>query len=259
VVGRAVAPSRRATGRGDSAVAAKLEISKVHDAYAAGGECPLCALVEGAEESYLRSFQHSRVMEPNVRVKTNEQGFCPDHYRKLYQGENKLGLALVLHTHLQEKLPKLRDGFQEIGAGVRGGRKGKERLEAGMAALRALGRSCFICGLLESDLARYVFTVLYLWQKDPDFTPTFRASRGFCLNHFLVVLEKGRDMFSASELALWLADAVPLMTGSLEGLERDLFAFTQLHHDANRSLGTESERTALGRALQKLAGARFHL
>jgi hypothetical protein len=215
--------------------------------------------MEKAEESYLRYFQHSRFMEPNVRVMTNKQGFCPDHYRKLYQGENKLGLALVLHTHLGEKLPQLRKGFQEIEAGAGGGRKGKERLEAGVAALRALGESCFICGLLETDLDRYTFTILYLWGKDAEFPATFRASRGFCLGHFLAVLAKAREMLSAAQLPAWLADAVPLMTGSLEGLERELFAFTQLHHDANRSLGTEAERTALGRSLQKLAGARFHL
>jgi hypothetical protein len=61
----------------------KLEISKVHDAYHVATECPLCFLAESAEETYLRSFQHSRVMEPNVRVKTNDSGFCPLHYRRL--------------------------------------------------------------------------------------------------------------------------------------------------------------------------------
>jgi hypothetical protein len=49
------------------------------------------------------------------------------------------------------------------------------------------------------------------------------------------------------------------MTDSLERLEQELEAFTQLHHDANRSLGTDAERTALARTLQKLAGGRFRL
>ena len=81
----------------------KMEISRVHDAYARGAECPLCDLMDSAERTYLVSFQHSRVMEPNIRVKTNEVGFCPDHLGKLYQGEGKLGLGLVMLTHLQEK------------------------------------------------------------------------------------------------------------------------------------------------------------
>ena len=52
---------------------------------------------------------------------------------------------------------------------------------------------------------------------------------------------------------------IPLMMEGLENLERDLHAFTQLHHDAHKGLGTDAERTALGRALQKLAGGRFRL
>ena len=102
---------------------AKLEISKVHDAYAARGECPLCTLLDSAEEIYLRSFQHSRVMEPNVRVQTNETGFCPDHYRKLYAVENKLGLSLVLHTHLQEKLPGLLESLSGSVSAAAAGRR----------------------------------------------------------------------------------------------------------------------------------------
>jgi hypothetical protein len=68
------------------------------------------------------------------------------------------------------------------------------------------------------------------------------------------VLAKARDMLRDEELDGFLRDLVPLMVGSLESLEKDLFSFTQLFHDANRSLGSEAERTALTRTLQKLAG-----
>ena len=233
----------------------KLEISKVHDAYAGGGECPLCALREGAEESYLRSFQHSRVMEPSVRVKTNESGFCPDHYHKLYARENKLGLGLVVHTHLQKKLPELRAAFQAMRTA---GRKGG-KIDDAAASLSRLQETCFICDLLEGDLDRYAFTILYLWSKDADFMPIFRSSRGFCLVHFLSILAKARTMLKADRLQRWLEDAVSLMKENFERLDRDLEAFTQLHHDAHRGLGTEEERTALARTLQKLAGGRFRL
>jgi hypothetical protein len=235
----------------------KLEISKVHDAYARGGECPLCTLVLGAEEAYLHSFQHSRVMEPSVRVKTNTTGFCPPHYRGLYDGENKLGLGLVVHTHLQASLPGLRAAFQDMLAGAGAGRKGGERIAAAASTLTALRDRCYICDLLAADRDRYAFTILYLWGKDPEFLPTFRASNGFCIGHFLALLSLGRAMLRRDRLELWLSDAVPLMIGSLEKLERDLLAFTQLHHDANRSLGTEKERFALAGVLQKLAGGRF--
>jgi hypothetical protein len=234
----------------------RLEISKVHDAYARGGECPFCDLEGAAENTYLRSFQHSRVMEPNVRVLTNRMGFCPGHYRKLYDGENKLGLSLVVHTHLQHILP-------QIGAALDGvvkaanGRNAREHLAAAAGPIAALRDSCFICDLLAADMERYAFTVLYLWDRDPEFSAVFRASRGFCIPHFMLILNQASTSMRADRLRGWLAETIPLMRGSLERLEGELHAFTQLHQAGNASPGTDAERTALGRTLQKLASGGF--
>lgn len=236
----------------------KLEISRVHDAYAGGGECPLCVLMEGAERAYLASFQHSRVMEPNVRVQTNKTGFCPDHLGKLFQGENKLGLALVMLTHLQEKLPSLVSALDgTVTAAERGRRDAEARIRATIQSLETMRDDCFICGLLSQDLERYTWTILYLWRKDRDFAAVFRASRGFCLSHFCAVLQSALSVLRQDRLAAWLRDAVPLMAGSLGKLEKDLAAFTQLYQAGNRSLGTDDERSALARTLQKLSG-RIH-
>jgi hypothetical protein len=228
---------------------AKLEISKVHDAYQRGGECPLCDLEEAAEQTYLRSFHHSRVMEPSVRVQTNKEGFCAEHLRKLYAGENKLGIGLVIHTRLEHVAAELGDILGQIG--------GKHGVSRSAERVRALEESCFLCRLMGQDLQRYAFTILYLWTRDPDFPAVFRASRGFCLPHFRLMLEEGLRSMRADRLERWLAEAGPLMRESLRTLERDLHAFTQLHRAENPSLGTDAERTALARTLQKLAGGPF--
>ena len=233
----------------------KLEISKVHDAYAAGGECPLCPLMDAVEQTYLESFHGGRVMDPGVRVRTNETGFCPGHYRALYRGVNKLGLALVVHTHLRKKLPELRETFEAFHGAAASGRKGEEKLGSLAQSLGALRDRCYICEMLAIDLERYAFTIIYLWKKDPEFLPVFRASQGFCIGHFLTVFAKARELLRGDELERWLRDVVPLVTASLERLEEEVLAFTQLHKDSNRSLGTEEERTALARTLQKLAGS----
>jgi len=237
---------------------AKLEISKVHDAYAAGGECPLCILLDSAEDTYVRSFQHSRVMEPNVRVQTNETGFCPDHYRKLYVGENKLGLGLMLHTHLQTKLPDLLESLSTL-ATAGSGRKAAARRSAAAAGLGSLRERCFICTLLKEGRDRYAFTILYLWRKDPEFPATLLSSRGFCIGHFLDMLAAAERLLRGDRLQGWLDAVVPLMTASLTRLEMELLAFTQLFHDSNSGLGSDEERTALARTLQKLAGGGFRL
>ena len=236
----------------------KLEISKVHDVYAGGGECPLCSLEEAAETTYLRSFQHSRVMEPNVRVQTNRKGFCPTHYRKLYEGENKLGLALVVHTRLQHVVELVDACLDAMGKAAEG-RNPKRQLAAAAAPIAALRGSCFICDLLSADMQRYAFTVLYLWSRDTGFNAVYRGSNGFCVPHFTAVFDEAFRSLRPDRLRAWLGDTIPLMKGSLGRLEGELLAFTQLHQAGNTSPGTGAEKTALGRTLQKLAGGRFQM
>ncbi len=233
----------------------KLEISKVHDAYAQSAECPLCSLMDGVERTYLLSFQHSRVMEPNVRVETNAVGFCPEHIGKLYRGENKLGLALVILSHLEEKSKDIGTALEESLRAAGGApRERSRRIQQIVGSLETLRDSCFICDLLAQDLTRYAWTILYLWRKDPQFPARFRASRGFCLSHFCTVLSAACDILRGDALARWLEDIVPVMKLTLDGLGKDLLAFTQLHQAGNRSLGTEEERSALTRTLQMLSG-----
>lgn len=232
---------------------AKLEISKVHDAYRAGGECPLCGLEAAAEKSLLLSFQHSRGMEPAVRVRTNREGFCAEHLRLLYAGENRLGLGLTALTRLQAVIPDAIGALEEA-ARARGGRQARPAAERAAARLSSLGSTCYVCGLLRQDRERYIFTILYLWAKDPEFPPVYRSSRGFCIPHFQAMTEAAARSLKPNRLQGWLADSAIVLRRSLEGLDRDLQGFTQLHQATNPSLGTEEERSALARTLQKLGG-----
>jgi len=234
----------------------KLEISKVHDAYGQGSECPLCLLEASAERALLKSFQHSRGMEPDVRVRTNREGFCAEHFKRLYAGESKLGLGLVALTRLQYLLPEV-DAALGPAERAAGGRGAKQQAARAAARLSQLGGSCYVCRLLRQDRERYIFTILYLWSKDPEFRPVFRASRGFCIPHFAAMTEEAARSMRADRLGDWLLEAGALLRASLEALDRDLHAFTQLHQAGNRALGTDAERTALARTLQKLAGGEF--
>jgi len=231
----------------------KLEISKVHDAYREGADCPLCRLESSAENALLTSLQHSRAMQPEVRVRTNREGFCAEHFRRLYAGENKLGLGLTAHTRLQHIIPQAA-GSLEDAARAAGGRDARHAAERAADCLSRMCATCYVCGLLSQDRERYVFTILYLWGKDPEFPPMFRASRGFCIPHFSAMTAAAARHLRPDRLRGWLADSAILLRRDLEALERDLHGFTQLHQAANPSLGTIQERTALARTLQKLVG-----
>lgn len=245
----------------------ELEISRIHDAYAADSECPICDVMTVAETTYVKSFHGGRVMAPEVRVDTNRTGFCPAHFERLYRGEGKLGLALLVHTHLAQIVPALRRDLEGavVPQDTRPARLGPFSRKDG--AVSALARSlsevvarCYICDMLAADLDRYCFTVIYLWQKDPEFLDTLSRSRGFCLAHYAAILRKAERMLRAPDLRRWTELTVPLMTRSLERLEQQVHGFTQRYHHGTAVAGRgEEERTALSRAIQKLTGRALRL
>ena len=79
----------------------KIYMIPVNDAYSGTSECPFCALYNKAENDYLEYYLGPSLMEPDTRKITNKTGFCPEHMGKLNKSvTNRLGLGLVMHTHL---------------------------------------------------------------------------------------------------------------------------------------------------------------
>ena len=62
----------------------------------AGCGCPLCTLYTRLQENELELILGASMMEPDVRQKTNLQGFCRRHYGMMFQRKNRLGLGLML-------------------------------------------------------------------------------------------------------------------------------------------------------------------
>lgn len=248
----------------------QLETIPVWDAYAEKTECPLCLLRDRAERHYVEFFLGNSVMVPETRVEVNKRGFCPTHFRLLFQGGNKLGLALMVHTHMAELLGKLEKQQQALlkqsGRLASAGRlerafRGSPELAAKLGALSNLiteqQQECMICTRIESTLRRYAFTILHLWRKDPEFRETLEASKGFCLTHLVLMSRMAEEVLSRSRLAEWLRTVLPLQQENLHRLHEQVHRFTQKFDYRSDDLPWEGSRDALSRALQKLTGSRF--
>lgn len=249
----------------------KLEISPVRDAYREECECPLCLLLDKAEKGYIGSFLGGAVMVPEARVEMNRAGFCPDHARKLFGGGNKLGLALMTATHIREHEPEMasrRSELLERAGEAAGGKSGlgalsrkkaglSERVQAYREYIDRFVRSCLVCERLGVTLERYLFTIVYLWQKDEEFAGVFRASRGFCLPHLSSVLETACEMLGERELARFLSELLPLQERSFGRLTEELDRYGEHFDYRNTGMAWGTERDAVPRALQKLSGGVF--
>ena len=74
----------------------------INEAFEQDGGCPLCRLKKTLEENEIERITGAAMMEPSVRVKTNEQGFCFKHFEMIANNGKRHPAALILQSHLEE-------------------------------------------------------------------------------------------------------------------------------------------------------------
>ncbi|MBO4868346.1 MAG: hypothetical protein J6330_04250 [Clostridia bacterium] len=146
--------------------------------------CPFCTMQEILQKNELDLITGASMMEPDIRIKTNEQGFCKKHYDMMLLMKNRLGIALMLESHLDEVRAKVRS--KGLISAVRG---------KGVAAcddLSKLESSCYVCGKIEFHIDKMFECAVYLWQNDEQFRKKTDAQPFFCLPHYRRFIEYAR-------------------------------------------------------------------
>ncbi len=145
--------------------------------------CPFCALYNMLEEDELGLILGASMMEPDVRIKTNELGFCKTHLDMMFERKNRLPFALMLESHLTELQSRIAAG------GV------SSLLNPGAEAIKnlsALEESCYVCGRIKRNFGMMVETAALLWEKDEEFRKKTAAQPYFCLPHYRLFLETAK-------------------------------------------------------------------
>ena len=175
--------------------------------------CPLCALYRKLEENELELILGASMMEPDVRIKTNKQGFCRLHYDQMFVRKNRLGMALTLESHLKE----LQDEIREGAFGVAGKRPA--------ARIAALEEDCYVCRRVNFYFEHMVETVVYMWEGDEDFLPKFRSQPYFCLPHYRRLLEYAQKRLGKKQLAQFVSEAGKIVNDYMATLTDDVSWF----------------------------------
>ncbi len=179
--------------------------------------CPLCLLYSTLEEKELDRILGAAMMEPDVRIRTNAEGFCLPHYKRMFGMKNRLGLALMMESHLAE-LHAVIDG-KGIGA-LRGG-------PAAEAArrIRKKNGDCYICNRIREQAGRMTDTLFYLYESDPLFRKKFAAQRIFCLPHYEMLISGAQDALPKKLFPDFYSAAHTIEKAALETLENDVSWF----------------------------------
>ena len=74
----------------------KIYTIPVNEAFEKQDGCPFCRLYRQLEKKEVDRILGAAMMEPDVRIQTNDAGFCGKHYRQMLHKQRRLQLGLIL-------------------------------------------------------------------------------------------------------------------------------------------------------------------
>lgn len=224
-----------------------IPVNEAFDASAddAGKGCTFCALYNMLEENELETILGASMMEPDIRIRTNEEGFCSTHYHMMFERKNRLGLALILESHLEE-----------VRKGLSGGLLSSLRAPGADAEkkLHALEESCYICGRIAQSFEKMVDCAVYLWETEQAFRVKTASQPYFCLPHYRKFIETGRKRLNKKLFQNFFEAISETETAALNQLQEDIGWFCKKFDYRYQDEPWYNAKDAVERAIRMLSG-----
>ncbi len=225
----------------------------VNDAFQSDCECPLCKLKKELEQDAIEFTLGPSYMEDDNRAITDELGFCEKHIQELYQQKNRLGLALILSTHMAKVTKDLKKHSTGSILPAKGILKKKSVSSMGEYVAK-LEHNCFICNRINNVFDRYIDTIFHLYKKDPDFSGKIKASKGFCTYHYALLFDKASEFLSKEQLDSFLSDINSAYFSNMERMQEDIEWFINKFDYRYQNEPWKNAKDALPRAVLKTHG-----
>ena len=240
-----------------------IDTAPIWDSYRQDCECPLCLLHAKVEAGNVDYFLGESVMEPSQRVEVNKKGFCASHFKMMYDAGNRLGLALITHTYMNETIAALKKNAErardaaaaEAGKPIfkrLGGSKGAGLTEVA-GEIKAIENTCLLCDRINENMERYVYTVLYMYKHESEFPALFANSKGMCLKHYAQALEMAPKHLSGNLLKQFVDTLTDIEMKSFDRLDGELQWFTDKFDYRNQDKPWGNSRDAVKRCVNKLS------
>ena len=141
--------------------------------------CPYCKIYREMQSNELDIILGASMMEPDIRISTNELGFCTDHYAMMLTRRRMLGMGLMMESHLAEVKKKVSARALLADPSAKS-----------LPLITKLNRDCYVCARINKNMDAIISTTVYLYEKDEnDFRQKFRAPAYFCLPHYSALIE----------------------------------------------------------------------
>ena len=239
----------------------------VWDAIKADGECMMCTLEKKTELGEAERYLGASVMEPDVRVRVNDRGFCRKHHAMLYGMSNRLGHALMLESHTIETREKLQRSYDEIrkagkalaSATVGDRLNGKARTASDALRKQAqyigdMAGTCVMCDTIEDNMRRYMHTFFYLYRTDGEFRRMLAEGKGMCVDHLGQMLDAAVTELNPKELGEFVLMLTDCEQKNLDRIQEDISWFIKKFDYRYEKEDWKNSRDAVERTIHKLRG-----
>lgn len=237
----------------------------VIDAYSQKDICPFCHLHDTLQADCLEHYMGDSKMESDIRMATNEKGFCATHLRMMYTGqEGKLGLALMCSTHGQARLDKVAGAMtaiEEICARdesfftrVRSSDSLNQQIDQLIHTLEDTGANCIVCERINTNLQRYYETAVYLWEHEPGFPRLAQENTRICMEHLPQLLRACKKSGVSKKQRAFIALNLSQFSQGIGKDLEDLDWFIRKFDYRNREEPWGDAKTALPRVINRLKG-----
>lgn len=218
----------------------------INDVFLPKDGCPMCRMRDMLEQRKAEYITGSAMMEPSVRVKTNEQGFCFRHFEMMVRLGKRLPNALILESHLkqisEQFIPKVPP---------------KKPDKKKMAALEVMIHDCFICRDIKQNMENMARIVHAMWIAEPEFRQLYSEQQFICLEHFHLLMNSDQKGLGKNFQAFYEATSA-LTGGYLEKLNDDIHHFCDMfdyrNSGSNNFAGTKD---SIERSIEFLTGGRL--
>ena len=233
---------------GVGAMKEKLYTIPLSEAYETISECPFCLLEEKLELEAVEYSLGASMMEPDERIVSNEKGYCRRHFKMMLEEKQALSLALVLDTHLNELIKKIKDSSAKPHAK----KLFSKEEDSLLGVLSDNSSKCVICDKIENTLDKFAEVFWYLYKTEDDFKEKVLSSKGFCLEHFYKVMSKIDCELSSKAKEKARNEIIELEIKNLERINEEVNWFTKKFDYRFTNKPWKNSKDAPQRAIKKI-------
>lgn len=184
--------------------------------------CPICRMRDMLEQRTIEYIMGAAMMEPDVRMETNRLGFCKIHFEQMRDCKNRLSLALMLQSHLQDIQKNIfnRKNIFE-------GKTAKQK------KVSQINNDCFVCSKIEWGMSRLMVTFFEMFSKSRDFRELFSQQEMLCLPHYDLLVSMSGESIDKKYLKQFIEACSELVKKYLDNLEKDVSHYCKMYDYRN--------------------------